>query len=152
MGKGEVTDSESAKATDSDGARREATDSGSARAPGIESAKATGSRSAINDDSSIKLRPMQRSDIPFAMRLKEAAGWNQLPEDWDFLIRNGSDGNMVAMLEGQPAGTVTTLTYGDRFSWIGMVMVDPGMRRRGVGTHLLKAAIDKARRHGDVLL
>src|SRR5690625_3281089 len=103
-------------------------------------------------DHSMTLRQMEPDDIPFAMRLKEAAGWNQLPEDWEFLIRNGSDGNLVAMLDGQPAGTVTTLTYGERFSWIGMVLVDPQMRRRGVGTCLLEAAIERARRHGDVLL
>ena len=95
---------------------------------------------------------METCDIPFAMRLKEVADWNQLPEDWEFLLEAGSDGNLVAMLDGRPAGTVTTLTYGDRFSWIGMVLVDPQMRRRGVGTRLLEAAIERARRHGDVLL
>src|SRR5690625_1396381 len=105
-----------------------------------------------DSDTSIELRRMETCDIPFAMRLKEVADWNQLPEDWEFLLEAGSDGNLVAMLDGRPAGTVTTLTYGDRFSWIGMVLVDPQMRRRGVGTRLLEAAIERARRHGDVLL
>src|SRR5690625_367552 len=105
-----------------------------------------------DSDTSIELRRMGPRDIPFAMRLKEVADWNQLPEDWEFLLEAGSDGNLVALLDGRPAGTVTTLTYGDRFSWIGMVRVDPQMRRRGVGTRLLEAAIERARRHGDVLL
>src|SRR5690625_2474499 len=105
-----------------------------------------------DSDTSIELRRMETCDIPFAMRLKEVADWNQLPEDWEFLLEAGSDGNLVALRDGRPAGTVTTLTYGDRFSWIGMVLVDPQMRRRGVGTRLLEAAIERARRHGDVLL
>jgi GNAT superfamily N-acetyltransferase len=100
----------------------------------------------------LKLRPMTLADIPLGMRLKQLANWNQLPADWDFLIRAGAGGNFVASYQGKEAGTVTTLSYQNRFSWIGMVLVDPQFRGLGIGTALLHQAIDQAAAKGAVRL
>ena len=75
------------------------------------------------------------------MKLKDLAGWNQIPADWRRLLALSPEGCFLAELEGRPAGTVTTTRYGNRFAWIGMVLVLPEMRRRGIGTALLKHAI-----------
>ncbi|HEY65391.1 MAG TPA: GNAT family N-acetyltransferase [Caldilineae bacterium] len=100
----------------------------------------------------ITLRPMTFQDIPLGMRLKEAAGWNQLEADWEMLLRASSRGCFVAAYDGVDAGTVTTVTYQRRFSWIGMALVDPAYRRRGIGTALLKAAIRAVQDIGPVRL
>lgn len=89
----------------------------------------------------MKLRPMTREDIPLGMRLKEIAGWNQTPADWETFLSLRPDGCFVAEWDGVPAGTVTTVNYDDGFSWVGMVLVDPAYRRRGIGTRLLEEAI-----------
>jgi predicted GNAT family acetyltransferase len=39
-------------------------------------------------------------------------------------------------------GTVTTIIYEDRFAWIGMILVDPEFRKRGIGRALLQQAIE----------
>lgn len=39
-------------------------------------------------------------------------------------------------------GTATTVSYEDRFAWIGMVLVDPEHRKKGIGTQLLKRTIE----------
>ena len=101
---------------------------------------------------SISLRQMTHNDIPLGMRLKSLAGWNQLETDWEMLLDTGSGGNFVAAYDGTEAGTVTTVTYERRFSWIGMVLVDPAFRRRGIGTVLLTAAIDSGTIYGPVRL
>ncbi|MEX2404035.1 MAG: GNAT family N-acetyltransferase [Balneolales bacterium] len=105
-----------------------------------------------SSSANIQLRPLTLKDMPLAMELKTIAGWNQLPSDWEFLINTGGGGNFVATCNGKEAGTATTITYQDRFSWIGMVLVDPAFRGKGVGTVLLNEAIAYARQKGTVRL
>ena len=94
----------------------------------------------------ITLRPMTLADIPLGMQLKEQAGWNQTSADWQMLLGAGT--GLVATVEGRSVGTATVVPYGDAFSWVGMILVDRGVRRRGIGTALLRAAIALAREHG----
>jgi GNAT superfamily N-acetyltransferase len=85
----------------------------------------------------IALRVFTPSDIPFGMMLKERAGWNQLPGDWERLIALEPEGCFVARYDGRDAGTVTLTGYQQRFGWVGMVLVHPDLRRKGIGTALL---------------
>ena len=85
---------------------------------------------------------MTRADIPAGMRLKEIAGWNQTSEDWERFLEAEPEGCFVAEWNGQVAGTVATIIYEHRFAWIGMVLVDPEVRGKGIGTALLLKAID----------
>lgn len=100
----------------------------------------------------IELETLQPQHIPFGMQLKSAAGWNQLAADWELLLALNQVGSYLASWQGQPAGTVTTITHDQQSSWIGMVLVDPNFRGRGIGTRLLKAAIEQAERLGPVWL
>jgi GNAT superfamily N-acetyltransferase len=101
-----------------------------------------GARSA-NDINApdIAVRPMSTADIPDAMRLRECAGWNQTWVDWQRLLDLEPRGCFVACEGNCVRGTVTTLQYKKRFAWIGMLLTDPGSRRRGIGTLLLRRAI-----------
>ncbi|MGB8295229.1 MAG: GNAT family N-acetyltransferase, partial [Polyangia bacterium] len=85
---------------------------------------------------------MTPADVAAGMRLKEIAGWNQTQEDWERFLRASPEGCFVAEWNGQVVGTVTTIVYEGRFAWIGMVLVDPQMRGKGIGTALLEKAID----------
>lgn len=95
---------------------------------------------------------MTEEDIPAGMRLKSMAGWNQLAGDWEMLLDAASGGCFVAVEGDDVVGTVTTVDYEGRFNWVGMALVDPAMRGRGVGTQLLRAAIDYGRELGTVRL
>src|SRR6185503_15490799 len=90
----------------------------------------------------INIRLLFESDIPAAMRLKEAAGWNQTEADWRRLLSLEPNGCFAAVNDGRLVGTTTTTTYGNELAWIGMVLVDPQERRQGVATRLMKVAID----------
>lgn len=100
----------------------------------------------------LQLRPMTQEDIPFAMKLKSMANWNQLESDWRLLVKADLGGNFIAVYNNQYAGTVTTIAYNAQFSWIGMVLVDPGIRGLGIGSALLNAAIAFAKRNGAIRL
>jgi ribosomal protein S18 acetylase RimI-like enzyme len=85
---------------------------------------------------------MTPADVAAGMRLKDLAGWNQTKEDWERFLQAEPEGCFVAEWNGQVAGTVTTITYEGRFAWIGMVLVDPQLRGKGMGTALLQKALD----------
>src|SRR5258706_11710604 len=82
------------------------------------------------------------ADLAFACELNALAGWNQTEKDWRGYLEFEPNGCFLAEAEGRRAGTATTIRYGDRFGWIGMVLVHPDFRRFGIGTKLLRAAID----------
>ncbi len=63
----------------------------------------------------IILRKMTPGDIPYGMKLKSLAGWNQLEADWKMLLDAGGD-NFVASLHGEDAGIVVSLPYQDHFT------------------------------------
>ena len=84
---------------------------------------------------------MTRADIPAGMRLKEIAGWNQTEADWRRFLEAGPDGCFVAELDGVVCGTAATISFQGSLAWVGMVLVDPAHRGRGVGTTLLEKAI-----------
>lgn len=90
----------------------------------------------------INIRLLLESDIPAAMQLKEAAGWNQTEEDWRRLLALDPNGCFAAGQEGRLVGTTTTTIYGNDLAWIGMVLVDRQQRRQGIATRLMKVALD----------
>ena len=90
----------------------------------------------------IEIRLLGESDIPAAMQLKEAAGWNQTEEDWRRLLMLESNGCFAAVTDGSLVGTTTTTTYDNNLGWIGMVLVQPQNRRLGIATRLMRTALD----------
>ena len=84
---------------------------------------------------------MKPYDIPAALALCRAAGWNQLARDWKIFLHLSPNDCRVATREDKVVGTVTTIRYQNFFSWIGMVLVDPHYHRQGIGMQLLKEAL-----------
>jgi GNAT superfamily N-acetyltransferase len=90
----------------------------------------------------MNLRTMTTDDIPAGMRLKSLAGWNQTSADWRCFLESSPRGCFAAEVEGKVVGTAATIVYEQRFAWIGMVLVDPEFRGRGIGTRLLEKTIE----------
>lgn len=90
---------------------------------------------------SITISRLTRGDLPFGMVLKDLAGWNQLPLDWERFLEFEPPGCFLATHGSRPAGTAITIAYEKLFGWVGMVLVHPDMRRLGLGTALLMAGI-----------
>ena len=90
----------------------------------------------------IHFRTMDVQDIAVGETFCRAANWNQLRRDWELFLKLNPEGNCVAESDNRIVGTVTTLDYQEHFSWIGMVLVDPSFRKQGIGTALLKKALE----------
>jgi GNAT superfamily N-acetyltransferase len=111
-------------------------------------------RLLLSKFSMIEIRRMTIEDLPLGLRLARQAGWNQTKSDWRRFLNMEPEGCFVAELNGSSVGTTATCVFGEQAAWIAMVLVDRDMRGRGIGTKLLKHALDylKARKIGTIRL
>ena len=88
-----------------------------------------------------EVRLLTPQDIPGAMRLKDAAGWNQTPADWRNVMTLAPDGCFGMESDGALRATATAVCYGRELAWIGMVLTDPAYRGRGLARSLMEHAL-----------
>lgn len=84
---------------------------------------------------------MLPEDVTAGLRLSTTAGWNQTRGDWERFLAASPDGCFVAESDAGVVGTSATIVYGGVLAWIGMVLVDPAERGKGIGTALLERAV-----------
>ena len=101
-------------------------------------------KNCANDPVEIQL--LRASDLPAALKLVEREQWNQTERDWKRMLGLSPEGCFAARCAGNVAGTVTTISYGNRLAWIGMMLVAEEQRRRGIGKQLMEAAIEYLQR------
>jgi predicted N-acetyltransferase YhbS len=93
----------------------------------------------------VDIRQLTPGDAEAVLRLCSLAGWNQTEQDVHRLLTLEPQGCFAACEAGHVVGTVTTTTYGSELAWVGMVLVDPEFRRRGIATALMRAALEYLR-------
>ena len=90
----------------------------------------------------IVIDTLREADLAEAIALSTGEGWNQTHADWRRLLRLAPLGCLGARIEGRLVGTVTTTTYERPLAWIGMMIVHPASRRRGIGEALMTRALE----------
>ena len=100
----------------------------------------------------MEIRLLTGDDLPAAANLSEQAGWNQLETDWKRLLALCPDGCFGGWIGDTLVATSTVLSYADRLSWIGMVLVHQHHRRLGYGRRIFKRAVAHARERGTSLI
>jgi predicted N-acetyltransferase YhbS len=96
----------------------------------------------------LEIRLLTENHISAGLRLSKLAGWNQTESDWRRLLKHDPQGGVVACLNNQVVGTTTSTAYGTHLAWIGMVLVDPDCRRRGIATQLVQETLRSLRSRG----
>lgn len=94
----------------------------------------------------LTVRALESTDAAAGLRLSSLADWNQTEGDWAFLIGNGWSRGVT--FDELLVGTVIVLAYPNGMGWIGMVLVDPVWRGRGIATYLLNEAIAHCEERG----
>lgn len=94
------------------------------------------------------IRQMRVADIPALMRLKEAANWNQTEQDWINVMAIEPEGCWVDEQQGEVAASTTAVCYGKDLAWIGMVLVEPRFRGRGLARGLMQHALRRLEERG----
>lgn len=87
------------------------------------------------------IRTLEARDIPAALELSTAAGWNQTAEDWLMLMQLEPEGCLALECEGRLAATTTIVCYGRQLAWIGMVLTHSDFQRRGFARRLVESAL-----------
>src|SRR5438309_6999911 len=87
------------------------------------------------------LRHLTSADLAFADSLRAMAGWNQTRADWQRFLDLSPQGCLLAECEGYPVATATTIVYGQELGWIGMMLVHPDFRMRGIARVLMEHCI-----------
>ncbi|HKQ56376.1 MAG TPA: GNAT family N-acetyltransferase [Candidatus Eisenbacteria bacterium] len=93
----------------------------------------------------MRLGSLRASDLEAALALSAGEGWNQTAADWSRLLGLEPSGCFAARDGERLVGTVTTTTYGRELAWIGMMVVHPEHRGRGIGAALMRMALDHLR-------
>ncbi len=93
----------------------------------------------VGDD--VEIRVLREGNLAFVDEFVQQAGWNQLRADWLRVLRYEPHGCFAAFSGERLIGTVTTTSYGKDLAWIGMMLVHPDLRRRGIATALMRQSI-----------
>lgn len=95
---------------------------------------------------------LTEADAPAAFDLSARIGWNQSEADWRRVIGLNPEGTVAVRSGGALVATATLASYGRALHWVGMVIVDPAHRGRGLGTAVLDRMVERSRALGGTTL
>jgi len=91
---------------------------------------------------SVEIDMLREVHLAAALQIQEGEHWNQTVRDWKRLLQLNPAGCFGAFCAGKLIGTVTVITYQRHLAWIGMMLVAPEYRGRGIGKRLMCTALD----------
>ena len=89
-----------------------------------------------------RIRLLEPSDVPQALQLSQAVGWNQTPGDWSLAIEMNPEGCFALESDATVVATTTSIHYGTELAWVGMVLTHPEFRGRGYARALMQRVLD----------
>ena len=87
------------------------------------------------------VRRMARGEVDLALEWAAAEGWNPGLHDAQCFHAADPDGFFIGEYDGEPAGCISAVAYGDVLGFIGLYIVAPAFRGRGFGLRLWQAGI-----------
>lgn len=93
--------------------------------------------------SHLNLTLLSIKDIPAALSLCRHAGWNQTEQDWLRFLRMSPASCFGVVQEQTCVATCIITEYAGQQAWIGMMLVHPDYRRRGLATKLMGHCLEQ---------
>jgi len=92
----------------------------------------------------VTIRLLKSKDANFVVELTRQEEWGYLPKDVRRCLELEPKGCFIAEQDGKRVGHVFSISYG-AMGWIGLLIVRQSYRGRGIGTALMRAAINYLR-------
>jgi ribosomal protein S18 acetylase RimI-like enzyme len=90
-----------------------------------------------------EIRTMTRKEIDLAVEWAAQEGWNPGLHDSDCFYRTDPKGFCLGLLDGKPIGSISAVSYGDSYGFIGFYIVTPNYRGKGFGIQLWHEAMKR---------
>ncbi|MBT9467274.1 MAG: GNAT family N-acetyltransferase [Hydrogenophaga sp.] len=94
---------------------------------------------------SYEIRRMTRGHLSTAICWAAREGWNPGLHDLDPFHGIDPEGFFMGWLGERPVASIACVRYGDSHGFIGFYMVEPTLRRHGLGLALWNAALDRVK-------
>jgi hypothetical protein len=93
--------------------------------------------------SALDVRTMSAADVSLALAWAEREGWNPGLADAACFRAADPDGFLIGTVEGRPVATISAVRYPARLGFVGLYIVDPALRGRGLGMRLWAAGMER---------
>lgn len=93
------------------------------------------------EKSGVSVREMDRAEVHLAIDWAAREGWNPGLHDAEVFFFADPNGFFVAEVDGKPVGSISAVAYDAAFGFIGLYIVEPALRGKGIGTRLWDAAM-----------
>ncbi len=88
------------------------------------------------------VRTMRRAEVDLAVDWAALEGWNPGLHDADCYYETDPDGFFIGMLNDEPIGCISAVSYGESYGFIGFYIVKPTYRKQGFGIALWNKAME----------
>ena len=93
------------------------------------------------------IRTMRRDEVEIAIDLAAREGWNPGLHDARHFFEADPDGFLIAEVDGDLAGCLSAVSYDGRFGFIGLYIVVPQWRGKGIGWRLWNRGMERLAGH-----
>lgn len=90
----------------------------------------------------VNIRKATIEDMTFIMFCAEKEGWNPGIEDGKVFYETDPNGFYIAEVDEKRVGCVSGVAYDDRYGFLGLYIVIPEYRNRGIGKKLFAKALE----------
>lgn len=97
----------------------------------------------MSHSKSVAIVTMSPAQVPYAIQLAAAEGWNPGLHDATSFHAADPEGFLMAELEGEPVGCISAVAYPGHFGFIGLYIVEPEYRGCGIGRALWRQAMQR---------
>ena len=88
------------------------------------------------------IRTMREAELEVTMEWAGREGWNPGLHDAEAFYRADPAGYFVGLLSGAPVACISAVAYSDTFGFLGLYIVKPEHRGRGLGTKIWEGALE----------
>jgi GNAT acetyltransferase-like protein/acetyltransferase (GNAT) family protein len=90
----------------------------------------------------MEIRRMDLADVELALDWAAAEGWNPGRHDAAPFLAADPEGFLIGELDGDPAAMIACVRYGTAFGFVGLYLVRPDLRGKGLGIEIWRAGHD----------